>query len=155
MKTRNLIVTMIGCMLVSGPAWAAEQAAPVSKPAQEAGPATNTKKKALEKGMSAEDVIAMIGKPDRVEPMKTEQGKAEIWTYRRKTDLMVTQVPTHTVDITTFNGRAYDGAGTVQTPQLAYGTETTTTYQVTSLLMFDGKLVVAKQWREREKTLSR
>jgi hypothetical protein len=40
-----------------------------------------------------------------------------------------------------------------EVPTLGYSTETTTTYQVTALLLCEGRLVVAKQWMERERTL--
>lgn len=159
MKNRYVAVTMIVAgVFTCDASRAAEATTPDSKPpAGEAAPASHPAKRALQKGMTADEIVALIGKPDKIEPMKTAEGKAEAWTYRRKIDTMVTQVPTHTIDITAFNGMPSAGSlsGTVQTPTLAYSMETTTTYQVTSLLIYDGKLVVAKQWREREKNLNR
>jgi len=120
--------------------------------------ATKTPKRSLHQGMTADEVIAIVGKPDKVAPMKTPDGKAEIWTYRRQVGTTTMQVPSHELNAGYHDrpSAATDSQplGFVNRPSMAYALETTTTYQVTSLLMYEDKLVVAKQWTEQEKSLN-
>ena len=44
--------------------------------------------------------------------------------------------------------------GMTTAPSLNYHIEHVKIYQVTSLLLFEGKLVVAKQWQEHESSIS-
>ena len=107
--------------------------------------APSTAKPALVKGMTAEQVEQIAGKPAEIKPIDSPQGKAETWTYRRVVDRQTRQVAATVAAVDTFRG----GTGVMgSTPMLEYRLESTTIYQVTALLMFDGKLVLAKQWRE-------
>ena len=105
----------------------------------------------LEKGMAAADIMNLVGKPSEVIPMKTAEGKAERWIYRRKVGQTINQ---------TANTQAYEPAmigfggtggvmlGTVVVPE--YRLKYVVGYQVTALLIVDGKLQLGRQWYERE-----
>ncbi len=100
----------------------------------------------LKPGMSAEEVRRLVGTPEAILPMEAPEGKAETWNYRRVLNQQTRQVATTTTNIPAFNGLPRDMGTEVQ---LSYRLERTTVYQVSSLLMFDGKLVVAKQWQSK------
>ena len=63
------------------------------------------------------------------------------WIYRRVVDQQTRQIAATVRDVSTFNGEA---VGLGSAPELEYRLEHTTVYQVTALLTFDGKLVLAK-----------
>jgi len=116
-------------------------------PAQPAdASASPSAKPMLEKGMTAEQVERIAGKPAEIKPLASSDGKAETWTYRRVIDRQTRQVAATTEFVSTFKGANF-GQDETQVP--VYHLEHTTIYQVTALLMFDGKLVLAKQWREK------
>lgn len=101
----------------------------------------------LHKGMTADAVIQAVGRPQEVKPMKAPDGQAEVWTYRRVFRRDTYQVATGVEEVPAFvwiNGPL----GTAK--EVTYSIRNATTYQVTSLLMFNGQLVHAKQWFERE-----
>ena len=146
MKTRSLRVLLatFGCFALGS---AALSAAPAKEAAKKARPA-------LTKGMSAEEVRGIVGQPTEVEAIKTDEGKAEKWTYRREVDHTVIQTANTERTIPAFTGHNADGPviGTAIVPD--YRLKHVYTYQVTSLLMFEGRLVVAKQWLEREESFA-
>src|SRR5262245_16013896 len=41
-------------------------------------------KPVLGKGMDAATIIHLVGQPDEISPLKSPEGKAETWIYRRK-----------------------------------------------------------------------
>jgi hypothetical protein len=91
--------------------------------------------------MTAEEVQRLVGKPVEIKPIEAPEGKAETWIYRRQIGRQTTQetVPGNV-------GSFMLVEGTLSTPPpLEYRTKTTKSYQVTSLLMFEGKLIKAKQ----------
>jgi hypothetical protein len=104
----------------------------------------------LKKGMPAADVLRLIGKPDLVQPMDTKEGKAEVWIYRRLAKTVHQQSATGVASIPAFTGMGLgnDATGTAST--LTYRMEEISIYQVSSLLMFDGKMAAASQKVERE-----
>lgn len=116
--------------------------------ARASGPA-----KQLEKGMTAEGIIALIGKPAEVRAMDVPEGKAEVWTYRRLLNEQVRQNAASVTMVPAFKGMNGDGPIIGDTPELNYHLEHVRDYQVTSLLMFDGKLVVGRQRIQREHTI--
>ena len=104
----------------------------------------------LKKGMPADEVIRSIGKPESIKPMQTPEGKAEVWIYRRVANSVSRQAAVTTESVPAFNGIGVgnDSSGSVTIP--SYRMEHITVYQVSSLLMFDGKLVTATQKVEQE-----
>ena len=119
--------------------------APTSKPVK-----TPAGWPVLKKGMPAADVLRLIGKPDSVQPMETKEGKAEVWVYRRLAKTVRQQSATGTASIPAFTGMGVGNDATGMTNMLTYKMEEISIYQVSSLLMFDGKLAAASQKVERE-----
>jgi len=120
-------------------------------PGQEAAQLSSAKAP-LEKGMTAAEIVARIGKPADVRPIAAPEGNAEVWTYRRLRHEHVQQVAatvTMAPALTGMNDHGTAAFGTV--PDLDFHLEHVRDYQVTALLMFDGKLVMARQWMERER----
>lgn len=110
------------------------------------------KKQPLAKGMTSEEVIANIGKPKEVRPMTTEAGEAEVWTYLRLVDKQSKKVASVVQEAAGGSmgmgmGGAENGIRTI------YRTEHTSNFEITELLMLEGKLVMAKQRRETTRTL--
>ena len=104
-------------------------------------PANKSAKPSLEKGMTVEQIERIAGKPAEIRPLKAPEGKAESWIYRRVVDRQTRQIAATVKDVSAFKGEAF-GMGSA--PELEYRLEHTTVYQVTALLTFDGKLVLAK-----------
>lgn len=150
MKTRLILA---GFLLVCGLALAAqgESSAPSAK--KDAAKVANSRgKPVLEKGMSEEEIVRLIGKPASVEAMAAPQGKAEKWTYRRVVGRNMVQSGINQGMAPAFTGPTM-GEELGKVAVLEYRLKSVTTYQVTSLLMFDGKLVVAKQWKEQGESI--
>lgn len=102
-----------------------------TKPAASDDPASKQAKTksapiALEKGMTAEEVQRIIGKPAEIKPMESPEGKAETWTYRRVLDRQTTQEAVSTSSVPAFNGLP-DTMGSAVT--LQYRLKYTTTHQ--------------------------
>ena len=151
-QRRVLLRWMLGVILMGGVANASTETkdAPPSVAAS-AKPA----KPALEKGMDAAAVVRVIGKPDSVAPMASPEGKAETWTYRRLLNKTTKQTIASVQAVPSFNGSAGTGTDYSQMrPEFKYGFEHISTFQVTQILMFNGSLVTAKQWTQREKTFN-
>jgi hypothetical protein len=107
----------------------------------------------LEKGMTEAQIIAAIGRPAEIKPMKFPEGsehKAETWVYRRSTGTRQVQVATGTRSVPTFGGMGTGNDSTGSTQEIIYTTKHITTYSVTWLLMIDGKLELARQTTEQE-----
>jgi hypothetical protein len=97
--------------------------------------------------MSAAEVRQTAGDPKEIKPMKVDDGThAETWIYRRAIDHKLRQVAVSSHPEDTFVGGA---VGMATTQASDYRLERTTIEQVTALLMVDGKLVLARQWREK------
>lgn len=156
---------LLGFLLIAGfsPLFAADApAAPDKSPKVAAGDAASgTKdakkpgKKPLEKGMTGDEVMALIGKPQQVKPMAKQEGvdgKSEIWIYRRPAGERSVQVVTGTREVPAFSGLGQNGTDMASgtRTELIYGNKTVKMYHVTSLLMMDGKLVLARQTQEQE-----
>lgn len=144
MKTRGLIAILSVLALVGSVSAAA--------PAAEK-PADTAVKKTLQKGMTAEAVIELLGKPLQVKPMNSPEGKAEIWVYRRLANKWTTQTAATTDTVMLYSGLGldHDGIRPVTVPSLR--TERVRVYQVTSLLMFNGTLIEARQRYEKEREI--
>lgn len=103
--------------------------------------AVNPSRAALEVGMTAQEVQGLVGKPVEIKPIEGSEGKAETWIYRRQIGKNTTQdtIPSG------FSSGALPASLLGTSGPVEYRTKITTNYQVTSLLMFEGKLVKAKQ----------
>ncbi len=110
---------------------------------------TKDGKPVLDKGMTAETILRLVGKPDEIVPVAVSDGKAEKWIYRR---FMGTE---HLLDATTeetipvfLRANLAEGnvMGTATRP--IFNLKHVTKFQMTALLMYEGELVVAKQWQE-------
>lgn len=109
-------------------------------------------KPVLEKGMAAETIVRLIGKPQEVAPLSPAESKAEKWTYRRRVSERTTQEAATTHTIPAYLGFTSGGPSIGTTEILDFRLKHTTTSQVTSLLLIDGKLVLAKQWQEQSQS---
>lgn len=107
----------------------------------------------LKPGMTAKEVIRAIGKPERIKPRESKEGKAEVWTYRRELGRWTDQRVVAEMGLPAFisTGPGNGGMGTVYEP--VYRTEHVTEIQVSSILMFDDKLVTATQQTELERRI--
>lgn len=142
---RRLTVAFCSLSVLTATAFAADPATP-------AAPDPAAKKKVIEQGMDGEEITALFGRPLEIKPMKTEAAgaKAEQWIYRRKlkeTTSSSAAAPNSmpTLSMSDANNAAYQ----MHVPVAQYRIQRITTYQVTALLMVNGRLEAAKQWTER------
>jgi hypothetical protein len=139
-------------MLLGGTGFAATPAKPTTSGKTPPAPNAKPAKRALTKGMTADAIKALIGRPREIKPMKAPAGKAEVWIYRRVTKELTRQTAASMQTVPAFvgvgMGVAGDGMGSVSVPE--FRLEHIKIYQVTRLLMFNDKLVTAKQWFEKE-----
>ncbi|HVU17063.1 MAG TPA: hypothetical protein VHD32_09055 [Candidatus Didemnitutus sp.] len=154
MKTSSRLLPALmlsGVVLVAVPAWALSSTdQPAPQDAKTPPVASSGAKGELEKGMTGDQVVALIGKPATVEKMKTDEPKAEKWIYRRATAHRVEQQAMTVANEDAFIGTGGANNNTLGTrPVIQYGLKHIDTYRVTALLMVDNKLVVAKQWNEQ------
>jgi hypothetical protein len=151
MKTKSL-VSIAQCAAIAlwlgSPIWAAGENTTSATPSAQIDANSKKSRPALEKGMTAEAIIQSIGKPASVSLMKSPEGKAETWIYRRLVDQQTFQSADSQTTVPTFIGMAADGPMLANSVIPVYRMKHRKTYQVTSLLMFEDKLVLAKQWRE-------
>jgi hypothetical protein len=112
-------------------------------------PATKAKP-VLDKGMDAATIIQLVGQPDEITPLKTADGKAETWIYRRKTGQTVVQTANTQTTIPAMVGFQASGVliGRAIVPQ--YRLKYIRDYQITALLMVDGKLQLGRQWAAQD-----
>jgi hypothetical protein len=107
-------------------------------------------KPVLDKGMDATTIIQLVGQPDEVTPLKSGAAKAETWIYRRKTAQTILQTANTQAFIPAMVG--FDGGGMVigraVVPQ--YRLKYIRDYQVTALLLVDGKLQLGRQWATQD-----
>lgn len=116
------------------------------------------KKLVLEKGTAADDIRKAYGTPSKILPLETTEPdmKAETWIYRRKSGETVTQehlsdnVETYTFTTNVTNGNGSAQPVKISTPVLK--TKRVTTYQVTSLLIVNGRLEIARLRQETEES---
>lgn len=99
----------------------------------------------LKVGSTADEIMQLVGKPLEVTPKPSPEGKAEVWTYRRVVSEQTEQVAGRVT-----NPQAASLPGVMgSTPEIQYRLVHYTIYQVTSLLLFNGKLITAKQSFEK------
>lgn len=117
-----------------------------------AQPAQKKGRRPLEKGMNEATIIEIIGKPTEVKHMESPEGKAEMWIYRKEAGQRAVQVVVGEREVPAFTGVGSGNHGVATTKELIYGTKHVKLYRVTSLLMFNGELTVARQTTEQSET---
>ena len=101
--------------------------------------------------MTAEQGVAAVGQPLEKRPMKVPEGstdKAETWIYRQEIGKRAVQVASGTREVPAYTGAGMGNAALGNTTEIVYSTKTVTDYRVTSLLMVNGQLVLARQTYE-------
>ena len=157
MKTRPISSLLsIAVLALAGRAGAAGfDATPAPKATETTATqkASPTSGKMLDKGMTAEEIVGLIGKPSTVTTLKGTELKAEKWTYRHLLEQRTVQEPTSVVNAPSFNGASGSGNnGLGSRPEMQYTMKYIAIYQVTALLMIDGRLELARQWKEEQVT---
>ena len=108
----------------------------------------------LEKGMPGTAIRQLVGKPDEIRDLNSPDVKAEKWIYRRK----LTEGTYQTANMqTTIPAMVWGGdSGMKQGEAIVpdYRLKFYRVYQVTALLMVDGKLERGRQWTEREESFA-
>ncbi len=107
-------------------------------------------KPVLEKGMPAAMIIQLVGKPDEISPLKSSEGQAETWIYRRKIGQTVHQTANTQKTIPAMTGFTASGPTIGQAIVPDYRLKYVRAYQVTALLMLDGRLQLGRQWVSRD-----
>jgi hypothetical protein len=154
MKTKLLLPAIL-LALACARAFAAES--PAADPAAPAATEAKepAKKKMIEKGMNTDEITKLFGQPKEIKPMESPDPatKVEQWIYRRKLKEVATQEATGQHMVPTFGGINPGGQPImVDVPQIEYRPKIVVIYQVTALLMVNGRLEIAKQWTEQEDT---
>jgi hypothetical protein len=107
---------------------------------------------ALQKGMTAEAVKAIMGEPSEIKPMKSPAGLAEIWIYHRKIQGNVQQVMVgmKSTPITSISSTGQTSIiQSIDEPILRQQTEIIE--ETVNLLIFEGKYI--EQTRSVQKHL--
>lgn len=135
------------------PAVESAKAVPADK-AEPAAKDTATKAKpVLKKGMEADLILKNFGQPYEIKPMETpdKDTKVERWIYRRKVKETTIQTASGQTMVPTYSGFGGSGAPTITEVAVPeFRPKLVIIYQVTELLMINGKLELAKQWMGQE-----
>ena len=101
--------------------------------------------RALQNGMTAEEVKHIMGEPAEIKPMESPTGKAEVWVYHRTVFVHVEQVQ---IGAEVIKDSTSGSDGMVHTGTLAevpiYKQAVHKDLETISLLMFDGKFISQK-----------
>jgi outer membrane protein assembly factor BamE (lipoprotein component of BamABCDE complex) len=138
---------LVGCTNVPS------STAPVGASAGSSPTATavsNGPERALQKGMTAEEVKHIMGEPAEIKPMESPTGKAEVWVYHRTVFGHVEQVQ---VGSQVLKDSTSGSDGNVHTMTLAevpiYKQAVHKDLETISLLMFDGRFISQKRTVEK------
>lgn len=128
----------------SAPAPSAEEAKPsrAPKPAQ----------KGVYEGMMASELQALIGKPDKVVPVDTPEGKknhAEVWIYKRLKSTSTDTVTVGTKPVTTRVKQGDNYVDVVVSNEPVIKNRVTEIYQVASFLIIQGRFIKSTQTEEK------
>lgn len=102
-------------------------------------------------GMTAAEITKLIGRPDKVESIDTPVGKGENWLFRRLAKEWTQETAASMRMEPAFVGLGISNDGIRDVARPAFDLERVSIYQVSSLLLVDGRLVAAKQWSEKER----
>ncbi len=108
----------------------------------------------LEKGMDGSAIQQLVGQPAEIQPIGGSDVKAEKWIYRRKVNEGTYQTANTQAYIPALVGVQASGdvIGKALVPE--YRLKYVKVYQVTALLIIDGKLERGRQWTEREESFA-
>ncbi|HLP06601.1 MAG TPA: outer membrane protein assembly factor BamE [Opitutaceae bacterium] len=99
----------------------------------------------LKQGMSADQVLKIMGKPTETNPMEAPSGKAEVWIYRTRQELSRERFETATRPITTL---VRDSNGNERTQVIGhestYGVQKRVLVRSYQVLMFNDHLLNEK-----------
>ncbi len=108
----------------------------------------------LEKGMEGAAIKKIAGQPAEIQEMKADGVKAEKWIYRRILNEGTIQTANTQAYVPAMVGFDSGGMKTGKTLVPEYRLKYVKVYQVTALLMVDGKLERGRQWTEREESFA-
>jgi hypothetical protein len=144
MKTPHLLVLagLLGALASGQPLLAGTEVA--TAPA-ESGPGPESQ---LQPDMPAQRVLEIMGKPDTVSVLRTDSGKAEVWTYRRESGSLAERTTFDTSGTPSVGDAFYrDDSRAEALPADLHGAPHATT-QVIQLLMFNDRYAAQKVTRE-------
>lgn len=105
----------------------------------------SVKEAQLKQGMSADQVLKIMGKPTETQPMEAPSGKAEVWIYRTRQELSRERFETATRPITTL---VRDSNGNERTQVIGhestYGVQKRVLVRSYQVLMFNDHLLNEK-----------
>lgn len=109
-------------------------------------PAVAKEKPVLNRGTPGETIIELVGRPDEITKIKSDEFKAETWIYRRRLEHTVYQTANQQAFIPAMVG--FDSGGMIMGKALVpdYKLKYAAAYQVTALLMINDQLHLARQW---------
>jgi hypothetical protein len=153
MKTRFLIAVVVACWGVTGAANPAPFDGVDGGPVQVApSDGERSGKPTLKKGMTADTILGLVGRPQQISTIQSEAGSGEVWVYRRVEQQYAQPAAVTMEMVPGFTGVVVQGSGIRDFSVPSYRLEKVKVIQVTSLLMFGGRMVAGVQTRERERT---
>ncbi|HEY5552675.1 MAG TPA: hypothetical protein VIK52_12350 [Opitutaceae bacterium] len=151
MKTPLVAILLASALVASGAApQSAEKVTATDDSSKARVEESKTGKPVITLGMTPDEVIKVIGRPENTETVDTPAGKGEQWIYRRLAREWTQQNAATVQMVPAFVGLGMpnDGIGEVAVP--VNHTENVKLYQVSSLLFIEGRLAAAKQWTEKK-----
>ncbi len=131
---------------ISGSLVAAD--APAAAETAPAAAATKPARPTLELGMTGEQIVEIVGKPNRVKKIKQDGLDAEVWYYTFDKPVNRRQVATSTRDVPYFDP-LFDRMKMMK--EMVFSQETTYLEETTELLMINGMLAQSKRYRQLRK----
>lgn len=145
MKTTAIVLTL--CCFASAASAAGEPTGTATPPT---ATAPEKAKPTLDLGMTAEQIVQIAGKPERVKKMKQEGIDAEVWYYSFKKAAGTTMVATSVQEIPYFDPLT----GVMKTlKEPVHSLAHDYLVETTELLMIDGKLAQAKRYRSLKRDI--
>ncbi len=140
-----LIVCVIGCPVAIASSNASSSSAATDR--------AKSAKPSVRQGMTADEVVALIGKPMEIKPIVTDAGTGESWIYRRVAKRLMNAVAPTVEKVPMWGGPGVNAAnGEIIDVDVPFQRlERVTIYQMTALLLIDGKVTASKQWFEQER----
>lgn len=108
----------------------------------------------LEKGMAGAAIKQLVGAPVEIQDLKAGEVKAEKWIYRCILNEGTIQTANTQAYVPAMVGFDSGGMKMGKTLVPEYRLKYVKVYQVTALLMINGKLERGRQWTEREESFA-
>lgn len=105
----------------------------------------------VQQGMTADEVVARIGKPVEIKSIVTDAGTGESWIYRRVAKRLMNPVAPTVEKVPMWGGPGLPNGEIIDVNVPFQRLERVTIYQMTALLLIDGKVTASKQWFEQER----